>query len=542
MTFTFPTAVERAIHRICEDISTPRSHAVSQLLKHREWDQLVSLKVDPRQYENPHRYWLDASVTSILRKTEDLPTSFDRKAAALENFWIAERQCLRTNQRLYPIVQDLHSGVSRRHPIGPLDEFIVNARKIAASILGPCPDFVKGRFGPGATYGDKGMLTTVPDKMTSRPTLSSDAWPFLFQWSSTLWAKTSLEKRGVPEFVRGNRFTTVPKDCTKNRGIAVEPSINVFYQLGYGRVIRDRLLSFGIDLKNGQSIHRRVAREASIDGHFATLDLKNASDTVSRRLVELILPKGWFEVLSMLRSPTTEVEGKTLVLEKFSSMGNGFTFELETLIFLVICLACNPAHEAGYNVFVYGDDIIVPTESSRVVIAALEFFGLTINLEKSFTSGKFRESCGGDYFDGVDVRPFFLKETPCEPQQLISLANGLRRMGHDGLSRLARYRYLHRAWLCILDALPTRTRDCRGPEALGDLVVHDEKERWKRRWRSGIRYIGVYRPALFRRIGWEHWHPDVVLATAVYGTGDGLEGISPRDNVLGYKHGWVPYS
>lgn len=102
LTCPLPTAVERSIHRFCEDLSTPRSLAVSMMLKYREWDQLVSLRVDPLQYQEATAYWRDASVTSLLRKTKDLPTTIDRKAVAVQNFWLGERDCFRTNRRLYP--------------------------------------------------------------------------------------------------------------------------------------------------------------------------------------------------------------------------------------------------------------------------------------------------------------------------------------------------------------------------------------------------------------------------------------------------------
>jgi hypothetical protein len=548
VTSPLSTAVERGILRFCEDVSTPRSLTVAILLRNREWDQLVSLQVDPLQYSDSHAYWLDASVSSLLKKTEDLPTTFDRKAVAVENFWLGERDCFRTNCRLYPLIDDLrHHGVGFEE--GGLHDFLRRAQKIVADILGPCPDLVQGRFGPGATYRDRGKLTTVPDKMSSRPTLTSDAYPWLFQWSGTAWASACANRKTDPEFVRGNRFTTVPKDCKKQRGIAVEPSVNLFYQLAYGKVLKNRLSDAGINLRDGQDIHRRLACEASIRGHLATLDLKNASDSVSRRLVEALLPRKWFDCLSSLRSPTTLIEGKTVVLEKFSSMGNGFTFELETLLFLAICLAVNPAHKAGENVFVYGDDIIVPTESSQDVIAALEFFGLTINKEKSFTSGWFRESCGGDYFRGEDVRPHLIKESPSEPQHLYVLANGIWRMGLNNPSVSRRHRLLHRFRMVIIDDLPRALRFNFGPKDLGDIVLHvDDEKLWNTRCRSSIRYIRCYRPARFLRIGWEHWHSDVILAAALYGTGDEkggnfpVLGVTPRSSVLGHKVGWVPFS
>lgn len=531
-----PRQVEKAVFQFMEDLASPGSLKAALLLRSGDWDQLASCYVDPRLYTDSESYWRDATAQSLLRKLEDLPTSFNRKAIAEENFLLCEATCLRTNIRLYPYLcpeMDTDQGVL---------SYIRRVQKIIGDILGSCPDVIDGRFGPGATYGDRGRFTTIPDKMSSRPTLTSEAWPYHFPWSGTLWAKACASSGREMSFVQGNRFTTVPKDSTKFRGIAIEPSVNVFFQLGYGRVIRNRLKNARIDLANGQDIHRRVAREASIRGHLATLDLSNASDTVSRNLVKLLLPKRWFTVLNDLRSKKTEYLGKWHVLEKFSSMGNGFTFELETLIFLGLILGLSSdSHklEAGINVFVFGDDIIVPTEISKDVISMLEFFGMTVNKKKTFCDGPFRESCGGDYFLGVDVRPLFLKESPNEPQQLISLANGLRRLSEDSKSRSL---CTLRSWFSVLDALPTTIRSLRGPKDLGDLLVHDSEERWQFRWRSGIRYFRVYRPARYRKVSWSNFRPEVTLAAAVYGVPYGGGGIIPRSSVAGYKIGWVPRS
>lgn len=574
----FSTSVERGILRFFEDVSTPRSLTAAMLLKYREWDQLASLKVDPLQYSDSHAYWLDASVSSLLKKCQDLPTTFDRKAVAIENFELGERDCFRTNQRLYPYIDDLRGCPTRGAEIGGLHEIISTARKIIADILGPCPDGPRerkffevpteggrrkefftsegfGRFGPGATYGDRGKLTTVPDKMSSSPTFSSGAWPWLFQWSGTAWASACAAHQRSPVSVRGNRFTTVPKDCRKDRGIAVEPSINLFYQLEYGKILKKRLHAAGINLRDGQDIHRRLACEASIKGHLATIDLKNASDSISSRLVELLLPSRWYECLSSLRSPTTLIGGRVRHLEKFSSMGNGYTFELETLLFLAICLAVDPAHKAGENVFVYGDDIIVPTESSNVVIRALNFFGMTVNVDKTFTTGYFRESCGGDYFKGSAVRPHHIESAPNEPQHLYALANGIYRMGLCDPHALERHSVLRRFRLVVIDGLPRNLRYNFGPSGLGDIVLHsDDYSCWSTRWRSSIRYIRCYRPAVFIRIPWKYWLPDVVLATILFGIGDergGRDrqgqirpelGVTPRDAVAGFKVGWVPFS
>jgi hypothetical protein len=505
---SLPAYVQDAAITLCEGLATPISLSVAILVRYGEWDQLAVKQVEPHHYVSSEHYWRDAASVSFLRKLEDLPTSFDRKAAAYRSFFECEAQCYSTNERLSPFLYGSYDTAEEG-----VHKFILCARKYIRSWLGVCPEILEGRFGPGATYGDKGKLTTVPDKMSSRPTLTAASLGVLFPWASTAWAKACAEDGRSPEFVRGNRFTTVPKDASKFRGIAIEPSLNLFYQLGLGRKIRQRLLSAGINLRDGQDIHRRVACEASIRGHMSTLDLSNASDTVSRNLVKLLLPTKWYEALDSLRSPTTEVDGKRVVLEKFSSMGNGFTFELETLLFAGICAAAleSGGHHVylGENLLVYGDDIIVPSDCSGIVISALQFFGMTPNKRKSFVEGPFRESCGGDFFRGRDVRPYFLKELPSEPQQIIAMANGIRRMADAVHVAHGRLDLVRRSWFRVLDALPSSIRRLRGPKDLGDLTIHDDQERWQTRWRHGIRYIRVYRPARFRRVGWEHFKPNV---------------------------------
>lgn len=550
-----PHQVERAILALMEDLASPVSLKVSCLIKAREWDQIANLAIDPLKYLDPESYWRDATAVSILRKWEQMPTSFDRKAIAEENFLSCEEQCFKSNLRLLPYLSpglpDTEIGVHA---------YFERVRKICTGIIGDRPPaYVEGRFGPGSTFGDRGDLTTIPDKISSSPTITPDAWPYHFQWTGTIWAHTCASSGTETTYVQGNRFTTVPKDCKKDRGIAVEPSINLFYQLGYGRALRSRLKSAGINLQSGQETHARVARDSSITGDLVTMDLSSASDTICSNLVKLVLPPLWFEALNDLRSKKTLFRNKWRLLEKFSSMGNGFTFELETLIFLCLILAVprsapervvdylgtrkavDVGLRAGKNVFVYGDDIICPRDVSNAVISVLEFCGCTINRSKTFLDGPFRESCGGDFYQGVDVRPYFLKETPCEPQQLIALANGLRASSEvPGRSRIIR-----RAWFGVLDAIPTHIRECRGPKDLGDLVIHDVECRWIHRWRGGVRRLKCYRPAKYRKVSWQNFKPDVVLASAVYGVfsgGKSYQGLVPRDGVAGYKIGWVPYT
>lgn len=547
---TFRDSVRVWALPLLEGLACPRSLTVAILLRHEEYDQLASLQLDPCWFSSPSEYLKAASATELFRKCADLPgPSGRRREAAVENFWASERQCFRTNLRLYPYVD-------RQGDNEAIIGFIAGCRKKVKKWLGRLPARVDGRFGPGATYGDRGRLITVPDKMTSSPTCTSTDVPFTFGWEDTAWARQWRARGcGAVTRVRGNRFTTVPKDTLKDRGIAIEPSLNVFYQLGVGREIRQRLLVAGIDLQNGQAIHRRVACESSVTGEFATIDLSNASDTVSTSLVELLLPTLWHDLLCLLRSPFTShpvKDDRWVRLEKFSSMGNGFTFELETLLFLAIASqameSCGVDPSPGVNVWVYGDDIIVPTSCSSAVIASLRYFGFSPNPRKTFTEGPFRESCGGDFFDGRSVRAHYVKKLPCDDADRISLANGLsrlvvalRRLGHDCRRiRQARYR--------VLDSISIPARYCRGPSDLGDAVIWDSQDRWSTKEEAGIRYLKCWTPVPDRVNLYQHFSPEIQLAYALYIAGsrpdsrDAPDLIPVRGQVSGYKVTWVPYS
>lgn len=552
-----PTVTEAA-YRLCEAGRTPRCLTVAVMLRYGEWDQLASLRVNPLHYLDRTTYFVDAVATEFLRKFEPLPTSVDREKNAVEAALAAEAQCFRTNERLSPYCIELLEGI----PLGDVNKdvlaYVRRVRKKIARVLGPIPSSLEGKFGKGATFADRGRFTTVPDKMSSAPNLTHSSDIVLYHWAQNAWGRACYERRQPPVFTRGNRFTTVPKDAVKHRGIAVEPSLNVYYQLALGSHMKRRLKQFGIDLKNGQEVHRQVACQASRDGSLCTIDLSSASDTISLNLVKLLLPEDWFQLLDALRcSHTFGLKGKRwLRLEKFSSMGNGFTFELESLIFAALvseaCSSQVPGTGAwGEDVYVYGDDIICPTECYDGVKIVLEFFGMTLNGKKSFHEGPFRESCGGDFWDGEDVRPHNLEVDPDEPHKIISLLNGIRRIcDKDWLSVDLRKRYL-RCWFRILDALPADIRRLRGPKTLGDLVIHDEEPNWSTKTRHSIRYVRVWKPCRHRTISWNNWSGDVVLAAALYGVSDTLRGplgsrkscgVMPRDAVTGYGRGWVPYS
>jgi len=540
--------VARVALRLYEGLGSPIALACAEMLRKGQWDGISEVNPDPRSYTNAGAYLLDAAAAGLLRKFQGLPTSHDRRKSAVDKWWQGERDCYRTNERLSPYLPEnvlFHSWNGT--PEGRIKEFLSLVRKEITNWIGHAPpELAQGRFGPGATYSKKGGRTTVPDKMSSTPSLTRGAIWFLPQWLGTQWGSAIAAHHGEVTFVPGNRFATVPKTAKTDRAIAAEPDINVFYQLAMGRSLRRRLrANTGWNLDDAQEVHGQVARTSSVSREFATLDLSNASDTVAKNLVKILLPRLWFEALDGLRSPKTLIDKRWVVLEKFSSMGNGFTFELETIIFAalstVVSRQCGYEGALGKDVFVFGDDIIVKNDVYRSLKPVLEFLGFSLNVDKSFYDDvPFRESCGQDFFDGKPVRPYFLKEEPCGPEDYIAFANGLRALG-DRLTENGLDGH-HRAWFGVLDRIPLGIRRCRGPKALGDIVIHDDPERWSTRWRHSIRYIQAYRPHKTRLVRFDRFKPEVILACATYGTGNRRGGVIPRDGILSHKVGWVTYS
>jgi hypothetical protein len=214
----------------------------------------------------------------------------------------------------------------------------------------------------------------------------------------------------VFERVERNVITLVPKNWKTHRTIAKEPTHSLPFQLSLDAWFKGKLRRWGIDLRY-QTKNQELARLGSIDGSFATIDLEMASDSLSFSAVELLLPPKWVELLCSFRSSSYKAPWGTGTYAKFSSMGNGFTFALETLIFAAACKAVGSRRFS-----VYGDDIVIETEYASSVIRLLSFLGFKVNGAKSFVNpqSRFRESCGCDYYKGHFVTPFYLRELPKE--------------------------------------------------------------------------------------------------------------------------------
>jgi len=278
-----------------------------------------------------------------------------------------------------------------------------------------------GRPGPGVNVGSLG--TSYYTKYQASPLTTTSLYLYEMYRDYCAWLPTfseaesiRYEKFGCPSVVSGSRCSFVPKTNKASRMICIEPSLNMYYQLGLATILQARLRSyFGIDLQIQPKVNSELARLGSIDGRYATIDLSSASDSISLRLCEMLLPKWFFELLLQLRSRTTEIDGKRVPLFMISTMGNGFTFPLQTIIFSAILSACERlflkkgATETG-TWSCFGDDLIRRREIYPDVIRALTLLGFSPNPDKTFSEGPFRESCGSDWFCGQPVRPVFIRK------------------------------------------------------------------------------------------------------------------------------------
>jgi hypothetical protein len=234
------------------------------------------------------------------------------------------------------------------------------------------------------------------------------------------------------------RVVYVPKDSRGPRLISTEPREYMFIQQGLMSKLYDAIgmyptVKAQLDCQD-QMRNKHLARFGSETGSVATLDLKEASDRVSLTLVERLFPQQWVRSLKACRSIGTVLpSGEVVTFRKFAPMGSAVCFPVEAICFWALANAAVALHR-GYDwteyvqalfedathsletavnqIAVFGDDIIVPTDTAKSVMSVLESVGLLVNRNKSFLRGPFRESCGGDFFLGEDVSYAKCRELP----------------------------------------------------------------------------------------------------------------------------------
>lgn len=305
--------------------------------------------------------------------------------------------------------------------------------------------FSAGRTGPGASIGCRTydfyskVFSSEPHTTTSA---LADIWPTLLR-ASPFSEAFATELDFPVSVVDYNKLSFVNKNHDMARSICTEPLGNMWLQLGLGSIIERQLnRKFGIDFGIQPEVNAVLAREGSYRDNLVTLDLESASDSLGLRMLQCVLPKDLFFWLLKLRCPSSRLpDGNIVPLNMVSTMGNGFTFPLQTLLFTAACVACYRYLGLRYissgpwlrrNLAVFGDDIIVDRKVSRILMRLLGILGFTVNSDKSYVEGPFRESCGVDAHLGINVRPVYLKRLRTEQDACVAI-NRLNRWSslHD---------------------------------------------------------------------------------------------------------------
>lgn len=447
-------ALIQELSRECANLGGPLSKRLNALVQQGAYRALIDFEVDPltMDKDQTNDYLYARQIKALVEKQDFLDLGFDREKEAVSKFRLAEEKCRDTNTRLW-----------NERPERDVASVLHVAQRIIARILGRVPEFseMSFLFGPGASTNVVGRVASFRTKLGAPMQCSQSlvSWLGSFLAEFPLWCDAVAVKHHdfpetgdrvvtVPVEVRPARLGFVPKTSKTDRTICVEPSLNALGQKGIGSYMKDRLGLFGVDLRD-QGRNQDRARKGSEDGSYATLDLSSASDTVSYALVMSLLPFEWFDLLDHFRSESVEFGDELVELEKFSSMGNAYTFELESLIFYSLALAsCDYLNLLGMPVFgddgalnkgfpidVYGDDIIVPVAAYSLLEKVLTWCGFELNSKKSFCYGYFRESCGADWFFGFDVRPWYLKSEVSE-RSLYVAHNFFMRKQERSLARI----------------------------------------------------------------------------------------------------------
>nr|UJQ84968.1 MAG: hypothetical protein 3 [Leviviridae sp.] len=308
------------------------------------------------------------------------------------------------------------------------------------------------RHGPGAVaeksgrFFDKFLFTSWSPKLS-----------VLYPWETM--GKMPNDQRAKPvSHEVPSRLICVPKTAKGPRIIAAEPSEHMFCQNLMADWLTDRIndtfMRHFINLKD-QTLSQAMVTKASLDRKLSTIDLSSASDRLSLYILERVFRRNPSILKGIHASRTRWLRlpnGECIELKKFASQGTALTFPIQTIVFWIIAMAaCHDGspfpkfvRKMSGLVRVYGDDIIVPTARYAETVELLSACFLKVNVEKSFSNGYFRESCGMDAFKGYDVTPIKPKTTvsgnPAACQAVLDTVNNLFYKGYWNASEQLKQR------------------------------------------------------------------------------------------------------
>jgi hypothetical protein len=308
-------------------------------------------------------------VEALFKKC-DLFSDEKCKDVAFAAFLESEEICRATNSRLDSFFQ-LDPSDWIRQKVERMEEIINHTLGPTGPFLAELPQLI--RITNGATAAHPRSSSGGAERVKRTMYATKRSHPYLAAISAFWGYKYNFR------IIHHNRVELVPKNWKTHRTIACEPEGNIALQLAFDtyckRKLRRRL---NTDLSD-QSRNQRLALESSVHGKLCTVDLKAASDRLSLNVVHLLFSREWVDFFLDTRSPCWKnADGNLVPYHKLSSMGNGYTFTIETLVFAAACKSIGSKHFS-----VYGDDIVIETELYEPLVDLLSYLGFEVNQEKS---------------------------------------------------------------------------------------------------------------------------------------------------------------
>lgn len=394
-----------------------------------------------RSTVNPYLYKVEAQLESLFGRYTFADDVFTQK---------------QLEQMSFQKFQDTQMRIQQRVPEGLTAHLVLQkARAIVKDVLGDfdMEEHLRAcRFGKRASYGVLGQDSYLDVKLECPVSGTADhiAWfEKTVLISDRLLGDAILQRTDVPKYHVCDHlnYGLVPKKWNALRGIMPNTTIGSYYTYGLGKMIAARLKEkIGIDISRQQNRHRKWIKEMSLDRKHVTADLSAASDSFTTAILTRLVPRQWLNKLKFGRASHYRYKGKKYYLNSFMTMGNGYTFPLQTLLFYALIKAIGDLAGVKGIYSVYGDDLIYPRRIHRYVESILPKLGFILNADKTFCTDHFRESCGLDYFRGVEVRSFRPEGVASQlsswnfTSYLYKLLNGLaQRWNYDELPQTFQY-------------------------------------------------------------------------------------------------------
>jgi hypothetical protein len=322
----------------------------------------------------------------------------------------------------------------------------------------------KPKHGPGAVSDLRGvdnkyLFPNWPDKLEQLYPMSEYAFANFNMWADLAGEPDSI---GFSPHEPPSKLIAVPKTQKGPRLIASEPVSHQWIQQMQRKYLIHCMMrspiSSCVDF-NSQKRNQDAAYNASLGSGHATVDLSSASDRMSCWVVERVFRRNP-NILKMLHSSRTRwminsidrKSPKYILLKKFACQGSALTFPVQTLIYSIAAVASIIYDEkapvtfrsikaAAERVQIYGDDTVIPIDSLDTYRGLLEYLGFKVNHKKTYGTGKFRESCGTEWFEGTNVTPSYFRSIPCRtrPESVVSAIEVSNNFFVNGYFHIAEY-------------------------------------------------------------------------------------------------------